>query len=187
MEIGLISDTHGYLDPRVGQLFADCDEIWHAGDFGSDVLAPLSEMKPLRGVFGNIDDESIRQKFPEDLRFEMEGVDIWMRHIAGRPGRYDPRVRAELLRRPPHVLICGHTHVLHVEPDRRFGGMQYINPGAAGHQGFHLQRTLLKFTVADGRLHRIRLIELGPRGRRNRHAHNQDSLDQDTLDQENTS
>lgn len=166
MEIGLISDTHSYLDPRVIKLFADCDEVWHAGDFGEGVAEPLRDgVRLLRGVHGNIDDESIQQQFPEDLRFDCQGVDFWMTHIAGRPGRYDRRVAGILKRNPPQVLICGHSHILHVEKDARFQEMQYLNPGAAGHHGFHLQRTLLKFTVANETLSRIRLIELGPRGR----------------------
>ncbi len=164
MEIGLISDTHGYLDPRVFKLFEDCDEVWHAGDFGIGVAESLSEKFKLRGVFGNIDDDQIQSQFPEDMRVEIEGVDIWMTHIAGRPGRYDRRVRQVLNSNPPQVLICGHSHILHVETDKRFQ-LQYINPGAAGHHGFHLQRTLLKFTLDAGELSRIRLIELGPRGR----------------------
>ena len=177
MEIGLISDTHGYLDPRIAKLFENCDEIWHAGDFGTDVAEPLLALKPLRGVFGNMDDDSIREQFPEDLRFEMEGVDILMTHIAGRPGRYDRRVRRILQNNPPQVLICGHSHILHVERDQRFGEMQYLNPGAAGHQGFHVKRTLLKFTIAAGKLDRIRLIDLGPRGRRQIPAAN-DAVDE---------
>jgi putative phosphoesterase len=166
MEIGLISDTHGYLDPRIPALFADCDEIWHAGDFGAGVVEALRQIRTLRAVFGNIDDAAIRGEFPEDLRFTAEGVDVWMTHIAGRPGRYESRVRNELKQNAPHLLICGHSHILHVQKDARFGGMQYLNPGAAGHHGFHLQRTVLKFTLKDGRIERIRLIELGPRGRR---------------------
>lgn len=167
MEIGLISDTHSYLDPRVFKLFEDCDEVWHAGDFGNGVAESLIEkFASVRGVYGNIDDDSIKDRFPEDLRFDCEGIDIWMTHIAGRPGRYDKRVLAELKRNPPDVLICGHSHILHIETDSRFNDMQYINPGAAGHHGFHVERTLLKFTVSDGELSRIRLIELGPRGRR---------------------
>ena len=166
MEIGLISDTHGYLDPRIATLFADCDEIWHAGDFGSGVAEQLAKMKPMRAVFGNIDDSEIRNTFSEDVRFDVDGVDVWMTHIAGHPGRYEPRVLRELKRNPPDLLICGHSHILHVEQDSRFGGMQYLNPGAAGHHGFHIERTLLKFTIAAGKVERIRLIELGPRGRR---------------------
>ncbi len=166
MEIGLISDTHGYLDPRIETLFADCDEIWHAGDFGAGVAGPLAAIRPLRGVSGNIDDESLREKFPEDLRWNVQGVDVWITHIAGRPGRYERRVREVLQENPPQLLICGHSHILHVQRDKRFGDLQYLNPGAAGHQGNHQQRTLLKFTLADRRVQRIRLIELGPRGRR---------------------
>ena len=166
MEIGLISDTHGYLDPRVFRLFENCDEVWHAGDFGDEVADELKKRFPVfRGVHGNIDDESIQHEFPLDLRFQCEGVDVWITHIAGYPGRYDRRVRELLESHPPEVLICGHSHILHIEKDSRFNEMQFINPGAAGHHGFHLQRTLLKFQVADGQLTRIRLIELGPRGR----------------------
>jgi putative phosphoesterase len=167
MEIGLLSDTHGYLDPRIFKLFADCDEVWHAGDFGTGVAEALQAGFPvLRGVYGNIDDQAIRTTFPRDLRFALQDVDVWITHIAGRPGRYDGRVAAILKRQPPDVLICGHSHILHVERDARFGNLQYLNPGAAGHLGFHQQRTLLKFTLAGGQLSRLRLIELGPRGRK---------------------
>ncbi len=166
MEIGIISDTHGFLDPRISDLFADCDEIWHAGDFGTlDVARQLRDIKPLRAVHGNIDDESIRLEFPEDLKFSCGGVDVWITHIAGRPGRYVTRVSQELSRDRPDVLVCGHSHILHVEQDDKYGGMQYINPGAAGHKGLHQQRTLLKCEISNGKLHRLRLIELGPRGR----------------------
>lgn len=182
MEIGLISDTHGYLDPRIATLFADCDEIWHAGDFGSGVANQLVRIKPLRAVFGNIDDTEIRNDFPEDLRFEINGIDVWITHIAGRPGRYDPRVLRELKRNAPDLLICGHSHILHIEKDSRFGGMQYLNPGAAGHQGLHHERTILKFTIAAGKVERIRLIELGPRGRRLTTASDQETPSRETVD-----
>ncbi len=169
MEIGLISDTHGYLDPRIAKLFSNCDEIWHAGDFGSlEIAQQLSTIKPLRGVFGNIDDQSVRAEFPEDLRFECEGVDIWITHIAGRPGRYDRRVARQLQANAPQVLICGHSHILRVERDPKFAHMHYINPGAAGNQGSHQMRTVLKCRVQDGVLDRLRLIELGPRGSKHR-------------------
>ena len=169
MEIGLLSDTHGYLDPRVFRLFADCDEVWHAGDFGDDVAGQLeSHFSGFRAVFGNIDDQAIRERYPEDLRFVCQGVDVWLTHIAGRPGRYERRVLAGLKENPPDLLICGHSHILHVEKDARFQNMQYLNPGAAGHHGFHLERTLLKFTLDNGVVSRIRLIKLGRRGRRHR-------------------
>lgn len=166
MEIGLIADTHGFLDPAVLYSFQNVDEIWHAGDFGSlDVAENLATLKPLRGVYGNIDSALIREKYPEDLRFEIEGLDVWITHIAGRPGRYDPRVRKTLAKNAPGLLICGHSHILHVETDKTFGQMQYLNPGAAGHQGFHQLRTLLKFRIENGTVDNIRLVELGPRGR----------------------
>lgn len=179
MEIGLISDTHGFLDPRVPKLFETCDEVWHAGDFGPSVAERLELAFPVfRGVHGNIDDEEIQDRYPENLRFECEGVHVWLTHIAGRPGRYDRRVRAKLNSDPPDLLICGHSHILHVEKDARLGNMQYLNPGAAGHHGFHLQRTLLKFQLADGEISRIRLIELGPRGRRASLMNSLENLDE---------
>ena len=167
MDIGLISDTHGFLDPRVIKLFGDCDEVWHAGDFGPQVAEKLQRAFPVfRGVAGNIDDDSVRLQYPEDLRFTCAGVDVWLTHIAGRPGRYDRRVRALLRQNPPDLLVCGHSHVLHVETDYELQNMQYLNPGAAGHHGFHHQRTLLKVKLEAGEISKIRLIELGARGRR---------------------
>jgi hypothetical protein len=164
VEIGFISDTHGYLDLQVLECFRDCDEIWHAGDFGSvEVARQLAALKPLRGVSGNIDDEFIRDEFPEQLRFNCAGVDVMMVHIGGRPGRYEPHVRERIMENRPSVLVCGHSHILHVENDKRFSGMKYINPGAAGRIGTHLVRTILKGTVADGVMGNLRVIELGPR------------------------
>lgn len=166
MEIGLIADTHGFLDPAVLKSFQNVDEIWHAGDFGSlEVAENLAALKPLRGVYGNIDNAMIRDEYPEDLRFEIEGLEVWITHIAGRPGRYDPRVRKKLAKNAPSLLVCGHSHILHVERDKKFGQMQFLNPGAAGHQGFHHLRTLLKFRIENGTVENIRLVELGPRGR----------------------
>ncbi len=165
MEIGLISDTHGFLDPQVFRSFEKCDEVWHAGDFGSlEVFEQLQQFKPLRAVFGNVDDEQIRDRLPEDLRFNIDGLDIWITHIVGRPGRYDSRVRKGLDDNPPDVLICGHSHILLVESDPKYS-LQYLNPGAAGHHGTHQVRTLLKFEIAAAKLNRIRVVELGPRGR----------------------
>jgi hypothetical protein len=166
MEIGLISDTHGFLDPRVFQVFADCDEIWHAGDLGSlEILEALRAFKPLRVVYGNIDDHAIRQQAPMDERFECEGVHVWMTHIAGHPGRYSTRVRQGLELDCPDVLVCGHSHIVAVENDAKWG-LKYLNPGAAGHEGHHLIRTLLKIKILEGNLTNFRLIELGSRGRR---------------------
>lgn len=166
MEIGLISDTHGYLDPRVFKAFESCDEIWHAGDFGSlEIAEQLAEFKPFRAVYGNIDDGPIRHAYPLDLRFELENVDVWMTHIVGHPGRYHPRVRKILNANPPQLLVCGHSHLLRVEQDGRYNKMQYVNPGAAGNYGQQLVRTLMKMDLDDGLIHNMRIIELGPRGK----------------------
>jgi len=165
MEIGLISDTHGFLDPQVFQAFENCDEIWHAGDFGSlEIWEGLSEFKPLRAVFGNIDDQALRLLAPEDVWFECEGVRVWMTHIGGHPGRYSTRVRQRLKQEAPDVFICGHSHVVAVENDSKHG-LKYLNPGAAGHEGHHVMRTLLKATFSAGKISNIRLVELGSRGR----------------------
>ncbi len=167
MEIGIISDTHGFLDPRVLEAFANCDEIWHAGDFGTLAVADqLKAFKPLRGVYGNIDSPEIRSAYPEDQRFIVENVDVWITHIAGRPGRYSSRVLKGLKTNPPQVLICGHSHVVSVENDTRFSPLKYINPGAAGHEGHHLMRTLIKAEFVGGEIRNMRLVELGPRGKR---------------------
>ncbi len=165
--IGVISDTHSFLDPRVFEAFEKCDEIWHAGDFGTiEVANELAEFLPLRGVYGNIDGTPIRQQYPENLRFECEGVKVLMTHIAGRPGRTPKRVKDLIEEEMPDVLICGHSHVIHYETDSRFGKMKYLNPGAAGHEGAHIMRTLIKLECDDGELKNLSLVELGPRGRR---------------------
>lgn len=164
--IGLLSDTHGFLDPLVFEFFAECDEIWHAGDFGVDVAEALSEFKPLRGVYGNIDDQSVRCAFPEDQRFTLESVDVWMRHIGGRPPRYQAGVLRQLRRNPPDIFVCGHSHILQVERDTSCDKMLCLNPGAAGHQGFHTMRTMLRFVLDSGQVRSMQVVELGRRGRR---------------------
>lgn len=165
-KIGIISDTHGYLDPLVLEYFAACDEIWHAGDFGSvEVADGLAACKPLRGVYGNIDDEGIRSRFGLDERFECEGVRVWMTHIGGRPGRYDRRVAPLLKRSEPSLFICGHSHIIQVQRDQKHGGMIFLNPGAAGHHGFHLERTAILLEIANGSIGKVQAIELGARGR----------------------
>jgi putative phosphoesterase len=166
MQIGIISDTHGFLDPQVFVACKDCDEIWHAGDFGKlEIAQQLQAFRPFRGVYGNIDDSRIRQEFPEDQRFDCEGVDVWMTHIAGRPGRYSTRVRKGIVDNAPQILICGHSHIVLVENDHKYK-LKCVNPGAAGHEGSHHMRTLLKAEFADGEMKNLRLVELGPRGRR---------------------
>jgi putative phosphoesterase len=162
--IGLLSDTHGYLDPKVFEHFKACDELWHAGDFGTTAVADtLETFKPLRGVFGNIDDKDLQARFPEDLFFECEGVQIMMTHIGGAPPNYNPRARKLLNNKKPDVLICGHSHILRVKKDPKFD-ILYINPGAAGNQGFHLMRTMMRMQIADGKIGKMEVIELGKRG-----------------------
>lgn len=162
MRIGLLSDTHGFLDPSILNYFADCDEVWHAGDFGPDVLEPLRAFKPLRGVHGNIDGDEIRNQFPRDLSWECEGLRVYMTHIGGYPGAYERRIQPELDARRPGLFICGHSHILKVvrDPAR---SLVHLNPGACGRQGWHQMRTLLRFTVLDGKLGKMDAVELGPR------------------------
>ena len=164
MQVGIISDTHSFFDPNLPDIFADVDEIWHAGDFGTiEVADQLAEIKPLRGVFGNIDDTKLRGRFPEDLFFSINEVDVWITHIAGRPGRYNKRIKQRLKEAPPHLLVCGHSHILGMERDPKFNDMLYLNPGAAGKQGFHHKRTLVKCRIENGRVGEFRIIELGTR------------------------
>jgi uncharacterized protein len=162
-KIGLLSDTHGDLPEAVFQYFKDVDEIWHAGDIGDiSVTDRLKAFKPLRGVFGNIDDAKIRLEFPEINRFRIEGVDVLITHIAGRPGKYSTPALAELKKQPPKLFVCGHSHILLVQQDPRFG-MLWLNPGACGNKGFHKIRTLLRFAIDGDRIVDLEAIELGKR------------------------
>lgn len=160
-KIGLLSDTHGYWDERYIRHFESCDEIWHAGDIGSiEVADRLAAFRPLRAVYGNIDGRELRLRFPQTLRFEVEGAQVLIKHIGGYPGHYDPSVRGSLLTRPPQLFISGHSHVLKVKYDRTLS-MLHINPGAAGKQGFHRVRTLVRFVVDQGCFSDLEVIELG--------------------------
>lgn len=162
-KIGLLSDTHGYLDPGIFRYFEKCDEIWHAGDFGSLELAnQLDSFKPVRGVYGNIDGQDIRAVYPELLRFNCEGLDVVMLHIGGYPGRYQPKAKAIMLNDPPDVFISGHSHIVKVMYDKKVECL-HLNPGAAGKQGWHKVRTLLRFDIIDARAKNLELIELGKR------------------------
>ncbi len=163
--IGLLSDTHGWLDPRLQDHFAACDEIWHAGDIGTLAVSDeLRRWKPLRAVHGNIDGGALRQDFPADLRFSLEGVRVWITHIGGRPPRYDPAVRKGLQKDPPALFICGHSHLCLVQFDAALK-MLFMNPGATGRQGWHKMRTALRFTLDAGKIKDLEVIELGLRGR----------------------
>jgi len=163
IKIGLISDTHGYLDDSVFKYFEDCDEIWHAGDFGNiDLADKLADFKPLKGVFGNIDGKDIRNVFPENLRFKAEEVDVWMTHIGGYPDRYSPKVKSEIYTKPPGLFISGHSHILKVIFDRKIQCL-HINPGAAGKHGWHQKRTLVRFCISEKKIHTLDVVELGIR------------------------
>ena len=160
-KIGLLSDTHGYWDERYVRHFESCDEIWHAGDIGSiEVADRLAAFRPLRAVYGNIDGREPRLRFPQTLRFEVEGAQVLIKHIGGYPGHYDPSVRGSLLTRPPQLFISGHSHILKVKYDKTLS-MLHINPGAAGKQGFHRVRTLVRFVVDQGCFSDLEVIELG--------------------------
>ncbi len=163
-KIGLLSDTHGYLDKKVFKYFDDCDEIWHAGDIGTVKLADqLEDFRPFRAVYGNIDGAKLRQRYPLDLRFYCEGVEVWMTHIGGYPGRYNKRVRELIRAKPPKLFITGHSHILKVMPDKKLS-LLHINPGACGIQGFHQVKTLVRFSIEGSRIFNLEVIELGNRG-----------------------
>jgi putative phosphoesterase len=161
--IGILSDTHGYLDPALFSFFENCDEIWHAGDWGEEVAPALEKFKPIRGVYGNIDDPKIRSKYPEYLAFNCEGVEVLITHIAGYPGHYAPAFRKKVEKYSPQLLICGHSHICKVEFDRELNCL-YMNPGAVGQHGFHQMRTLLLFDLDAGKITNLRVVELGKRG-----------------------
>lgn len=165
MKIGLLSDTHGWIHPKLPDFFAGCDEIWHAGDIGNIGTADaLAAIKPLRAVYGNIDDALVRSVYKESLRFRAEDVDVWITHIGGAPGRYDRRISQEIYVNPPDLFICGHSHIAKIMHDRK-GGFLYVNPGAAGYTGFHRVMTAVRFSIDGRSIHSMELIELGERGR----------------------
>jgi hypothetical protein len=165
IKIGLISDTHSFLDTKVFQYFKDCDQIWHAGDFGSlEVAERLQKIAPLRGVYGNIDNKDIQIQFAENEIFTIVGLKIFMTHIGGKPTKYPSRVKAILEAEKPNIFICGHSHILMVQSDKEFENMLYINPGAAGNEGFHKIKTIMTFGIDDKKITNMKVIELGSRG-----------------------
>jgi putative phosphoesterase len=165
MKIGLLSDTHSHLDPQIFHYFADCDEIWHAGDIGNHELADrLEAFKPLRAVYGNIDDKKMQLRFPEHNRFMVEGLDVWMTHIGGYPGKYPAKIKETMFSNPPELYITGHSHILKVMPDPKFG-LLHMNPGSCGIEGWHKTKTLLRFEILEGKINNLELIELGPRAK----------------------
>ncbi len=158
--IGLLSDTHGWWDERYLRHFAECDEVWHAGDIGSlEVALRFMDFRPFRAVCGNVDGGDLRRMFPGRLRWSCEGADVLMTHIGGYPGKYAPSVRSAVYANPPRLFISGHSHILKVQRDPVLG-LLHINPGAAGLQGWQRVRTLVRFTVDGGALSDIDVVEL---------------------------
>ena len=163
--IGLISDTHGFLDETVFDHFKNCDEIWHAGDFGNIELAnrlATQSGKTIRGVYGNIDGQDVRSVYPEQLVFYCEDVKVMMRHIGGAPPKYNPDTRKELQLHQPNLFIAGHSHILKVMYDDKINCL-HMNPGAAGKQGWHKVRTLIRFVIDGSDMKNCEIIELGNR------------------------
>lgn len=158
--IGLLSDTHGFIPERTFTFFNDVDEIWHAGDFGNIELADqLAAFKPLRGVYGNIDDHKVRTVYPLHQRFFCEKVDVWMTHIGGYPGRYERYVKPDIFANPPNLFISGHSHILKVIYDKKLDFL-HMNPGAAGYKGFHKVCTALRFVIDGKDIRDLEILEM---------------------------
>ena len=156
----LLSDTHHFLDETILEHFKNCDEIWHAGDFGTSAIADqLKNFKPLRGVYGNIDGYDIRSVYPEKLRWKCEEVEVLMKHIGGYPPKYNPSVKKDLTADPPQLFISGHSHILKVMFDPAIQCL-HMNPGAAGKQGWHRVRTLIRFVIDKKNIKDCEVIEL---------------------------
>ena len=162
--IGLISDTHSYLDDAVFKHFENCDEIWHAGDFGTDAIAEqLRNFKPLKGVYGNIDGYDLRSVYPEKLIWNCEDVKVYMTHIGGHPNKYAPGIKQELITNNARLLISGHSHILKIIYDDKINCL-HMNPGAAGNQGWHKIKTIVRFAIDGSNIKECEVIELGRRG-----------------------
>lgn len=158
--IGLLSDTHGFWDEKYVKYFENCDEVWHAGDIGSwELVEKFEAFKPFRAVYGNIDGYDIRMRFGEVNRFSIENTDVMIKHIGGYPGKYDRSVIRMLMAKPPQIFISGHSHILKVMYDKQLN-LLHINPGAAGLFGYQSARTLVRFSVRDGKASDLEVIEL---------------------------
>lgn len=152
------------MDERILDYASQADEVWHAGDIGDlKVTDELQKKAFVRGVYGNIDSAEVRREFPLHNRFEVEGIDVWMTHIGGYPGKYNPAIRKEIQENPPKLFICGHSHILKVIPDKKLN-LLHMNPGACGMHGFHRVRTMLRFELQSGKIQNLEVIELGKRG-----------------------
>ncbi|WP_151893596.1 metallophosphoesterase family protein [Patiriisocius marinistellae] len=159
-KILLLSDTHSYIDDTILKYVKLADEVWHAGDIGDlKVTDAIASLKPLKAVYGNIDDARARASFPLDLRFFCEGVDVWITHIGGYPGKYNQRIKNEIYTNPPRLFICGHSHILKVMNDKKIG-LLHMNSGAIGKHGFHKVRTMLRFEIDGVKIQNLEVIEL---------------------------
>lgn len=159
-KIGLLSDTHSHWDDKYVKYFSVCDEIWHAGDIGNDeILLDLEKIKPVRAVYGNIDNYILRKQLSKVLRFKVEDVEVVLTHIGGYPGKYASEIRSVLYHNPPNLFVCGHSHILKVIYDESLN-MLCVNPGAAGKYGFHKQRTLMRFDIDGKEIKNMEIIEL---------------------------
>ena len=161
--IGLIADTHNWLDEQVFKHFDKCDEIWHAGDFGTAAIADaLKAFRPLRGVYGNIDGQDIRVEYPLHQYWKCEEVGVLMTHIGGYPPKYNAASKPLILQHKPQLFIAGHSHILKVMYDDKLQCL-HMNPGAAGKQGWHKVRTIIRFVIDGKNMRDCEVIELGPR------------------------
>ncbi|WP_026730294.1 metallophosphoesterase family protein [Flavobacterium denitrificans] len=160
-KILLLSDTHSHIDDTILKYVALADEVWHAGDIGDLIVTDtIKKLKPLRAVYGNIDDAKARVEFPLNNRFMCENVSVWITHIGGYPGKYNPNVREEMTLNPPKLFICGHSHILKVMFDKK-NNLLHMNPGAAGKSGFHQMRTMLRFVIDGDKIKDLEIIEIG--------------------------
>lgn len=158
-KILLLSDTHSYIDEAILKHVRNTDEVWHAGDIGDlNVTDTIKKLKPIRAVFGNIDNAEARLEFPLHQRFLCEQVDVWITHIGGYPGRYSPAIREEIYANPPKLFITGHSHILKVMPDKK-RELLHMNPGAIGTHGFHNVRTMLRFEIDGSTIQNLEVIE----------------------------
>lgn len=160
--IGLLADTHSFLDEAIFNHFENCDEIWHAGDFGVGIAERLKQFKLTKGVYGNIDDQIIRSEVPEQLVFICEEVKVMIRHIGGSPPKYNPETKKELALHKPQLFISGHSHILKIMYDEKINCL-HMNPGAAGKHGWHKVRTLIRFVIDRKEIKNCEVIELGAR------------------------
>ena len=160
-KILLLSDTHSHIDDTILKYVVQADEVWHAGDIGDLVVTDtIKKLKPLRCVYGNIDDDKARMEFPLHNRFMCEGVDVWITHIGGYPGKYNQIIRTEIKQNPPKLFICGHSHILKVQFDKELN-LLHMNPGACGIHGFHQVRTMLRFEIEGDKIQNLEVIEIG--------------------------